>query len=296
MGLEWNYTPETEEFTDGESKTQSSITQKINYKIPVADFYFKYKAQDGNDLSVVIRAPSTVYRGDNYSFTVTYMNNGNSAAYDVPLKGTVDDILVEEIAKVQDFSANISKTYTIKRIADTAANEIHLWANIGVPEGFIDGNLSNNTATAVIKVIDPEPEPTLDEPDIPDKPDDPVNPPDEPSVLPEHCDLTASFLAPRTVYEYEDYSYTVSFTNNSDVELKAVALQGKSNDNILSEIPKTASFKSQETKTFTITGTAGGAGEIYSLWANVKAPEGFRDEKPANNTAVSSITVIKHPP
>jgi len=75
------------------------------------------------------------------------MNSGNSAAYDVPLKGTVDDVLIEEIPEVQDFAANISKTYTIKRTADTTANEIHLWANIGVPEGFIDGNLSNNIAT-----------------------------------------------------------------------------------------------------------------------------------------------------
>jgi hypothetical protein len=294
MGLEWDYTPETEEFTDGESKTQTSITQKIHYQIPTIDFYFKFKAQDGNDLSVIIRAPSTVYRGENYSFTVAYMNSGSSAAYDVPLNGTVNDVLIEEIPEVQNFSANISKTYTIKRTADTAADEIHLWANIGVPEGFIDGNLSNNTATAVIKVIDPEPEP-LDEPDISDKPDDPVNPPDEPPAVPEFCDLTTSILAPRTVYEYEDYSYIVSFTNNSDIELKAVPLQGKNNDNILPEIPKTASFKPQETKSFTITDTAGGAGEIYRLWANIKAPEGFRDEKPANNTAVSSITVIKHP-
>jgi len=294
MGLEWDYTPETEEFTDGESKTLTSVTQKIHYQIPTVDFCFKFKAQDGNDLSVVIRAPSTVYRGNNYTFTVIYMNSGNSPAYDVPLKGTVDDILVEEIPKVQDFSANISKTYTIKRTADTVANEIHLWANIGVPEGFIDGNLSNNTATAVIKVIDPEPESTPDQPDIPDKLDDPVNSPEEPPVPPKLCDLTASILVPRTVYEYEDYSYTVSFTNNSDVELKDVLLQGKNNDNILPEIPKTASFKPQETKSFTITGTAGDAGEVYRLWANVKAPEGFRDEKPTNNTAISSITVVKH--
>ncbi|MFT9494512.1 MULTISPECIES: hypothetical protein [Thermotaleaceae] len=295
MGLEWDYTPETEEFTDGENKTQTSITQKINYKIPTVDFYFKFKDQDGNDLSVVIRAPATVYRGDNYSFTVIYMNSGKSAAYDVPLKGTVDGILIEEIPEVQDFAANISKTYTIKRIADTAANGIHLWANIGVPEGFIDGNLSNNVATAVIKVIDPEPESTPDNPDTPNNPDDPVNPPDEPPVPPELCDLAASILAPRTVYEYEDYSYTVSFTNNSNIELKAVSLQGKNNDNILLQIPKTESFKPKETKSFTITGTAGDAGEVYRLWANVKAPEGFRDEKPANNTAVSSITVVKDP-
>jgi hypothetical protein len=71
------------------------------------------------------------------------MNSGNSPAYDVPLKGTVDDDLIKEIPAVQDFSPNESKTYTIKRKADTSADVINLWANIGVPEGFTDGNLAN---------------------------------------------------------------------------------------------------------------------------------------------------------
>ena len=31
------------EYTDGESKTQTEITQKIHYRIPSADFYFKFK-------------------------------------------------------------------------------------------------------------------------------------------------------------------------------------------------------------------------------------------------------------
>lgn len=297
-GLEWDYTPESAEYIDGESKTQTSVTQKIHYRIPAVDFYFKFKPQDGNDLSVAIRAPATVKRGDNYSFTVTYMNSGKSAAYDVPLKGTVDDVLIEEIPGAQDFTANISKNYTIKRTADTAADEIRLWANIGVPEGFIDGNFSNNTAMVVIKVIDPKPKPTNDNPDNPDDhdnpdtPDDPVNPPDPP-ILPELCDLAASILAPPTVYEHEDYSYTIRFTNNSGIELKAVPFQGKNNENSLPQISKTANFKEWETKSYTITGTAGNAGEIYRLWASVDIPEGLRDEKPTNNTAVSSITVLK---
>jgi len=303
-GLEWDYTPESAEYADGENKSKTSITQKINYKIPVTDFYFKFKAQDGNDLSVAIRAPVTVNRGDSYSFTVIYMNSGKSPAYDVPLKGTVDDNIIEEIPDKQDFTANISKTYTIKRTADTKADEIHLWANIGVPEGFIDGNLSNNTAAVVIKVIDPESEPAPDPgdnpdnpdtPDEPNSPDNPDNPPDEPPVLPEQCDLSVSILAPPTVYEHENYSFTVSFTNNSDMELKAVPLQGKSNENTLLQIPKAANFKPQETKSFAITGIAGNAGEVYRLWGNVEAPKGFTDENPINNTALSSITVVKQP-
>ncbi len=298
QGLEWDYTPETEAFPDGESKTQTEITQKIHYQIPAADFFFKFKPQDGNDLSVIIRAPATIQRGADYSFTVVYMNSGNSPAYDVPLKGTVDGVTIGEIPVVQDFPANSSKIYTIKRTANTAANEITLWANIGVPEGFLDSNLANNTATAVIKIVDPAPETIPDNPDTPDnpdKPDNPSNPPEEPPELSKPCDLSVSIFAPPTVYEQEEYSFIVSFTNQSSLSLKAVSLQGKNNENALPQIPRTADFAAQETKSYTITGTAGNAGEVYGLWANVTAPEGFTDENPVDNTAVSSITVIEKP-
>jgi len=295
MGLEWDYTPESVQYADGESKTQTSITQKINYKIPTTDFYFKFKACDGNDLSVAIRAPATVYRGDSYSFTVVFMNSGNNPAYDVPLRGTVDDDLIKEIPAVQDFSPSDSKTYNIKRTADTKADVIHLWANIGVPEGFIDGNLSNNTATADIQVIDkPAPKPT-NPPEPKDNPDTPAPPGDKPPASPKLCDLSASILAPPTVYEHESYSFTVSFTNRYDVELANAILRGTNNNAALTQIPKTCSFKPGETKSFTISGTAGNAGEIYNLWANIAVPDGFRDDNPANNTAVSKITVVKKP-
>lgn len=121
-GLEWDYTPETAAYTDGESQTQTSITQRINCRIPAADFYFKFKKQDADDLSVTINAPATVYRGDSYSFDVTFTNNGTQPAYDVPLKGKVDDALIKEIPDTQDFAPNESKTYTIKRKAGTSAN------------------------------------------------------------------------------------------------------------------------------------------------------------------------------
>lgn len=295
-GLEWDYTPETKEYPDGKSGTQTEITQKIHYKIPATDFYFKFKACDGNDLSVVIRAPAMVNRGADYSFTVIYMNNGSSWGYDVPMKGTVDGAVIEEIPVMQDFSPNTSKAYEVKRTADTAVDEIHLWANIGVPEGFIDGNLANNTATAVIKIVDPEPEPTPDIPDTPDDtPDDPDNPPDNPPEKPKTCDLSASILAPPTVYEHESYSFTVSFTNQSDKQLDDVPLQAKNNERLLTQIPATGSFKTGETKSFTIENTAGNTGEVYILWANIRAPGGFRDESPVNNTAVSKITVVKKP-
>ncbi len=298
IGLEWDYTPESVQYTDGKSKTQTSITQKINYTIPKTDFYFKFKACDGNDLSVAIRAPATVYRGDSYSFTVIYMNSGKSPAYDVPLKGMVDGVLINEIPAMQDFSPNESKTYTIKRKADTSADVIHLWANIGVPEGFIDSNPSNNTATADIRVVEkpaPEPAKTPEPKDNPDQPDDPDNPPDQPPDSLKLCDLSASILAPPTVYEHESYSFTVSFTNQSDMELKNAILRGTNNGAALTQIPKTCSFKPKETKSFTVTGTAGNAGEIYNLWADITSPDGFRDDNPANNTAVSKITVVKKP-
>ncbi|MEG6521367.1 hypothetical protein [Desulfotomaculum sp. 1211_IL3151] len=300
-GLEWDYTPETKEFTDGESKTMVEITQNIHYQIPAADFYFKFQPQTGNDLSAIIHAPATVNRGADYSFTIIYMNSGSSPAYDVPLKGTVDGIAVEEIPPVQDFSPNQSKTYTVKRTADTAADEIRLWAQIGVPEGFIDGNLANNTTTVIIKVVDPAPEPTPgsndtpDEPDTPDNPDDPGTPPEQPPETKELCDLSAGIMASSTVFEHEEYSFTVSFTNQSSAVLKDVPLLGKNNENLLSQIPKVANFAPQETKTYTINGVAGSAGEIYRLWANVETPEGFTDDNPINNTAVSSITVVAKP-
>ena len=298
IGLEWDYTPESVQYTDGESKTQTSITQKINYTIPKTDFYFKFKVCNGNDLSVAIRAPATVYRGDSYSFTVIYMNSGKSPAYDVPLKGMVDGVLINEIPAMQDFSPNESKTYTIKRKADTSADVIHLWANIGVPEGFIDSNPSNNTATADIREVEkpaPEPAKTPEPKDNPDQPDDPDNPPDQPPDSLKLCDLSASILAPPTVYEHESYSFTVSFTNQSNMELKNAILRGTNNGAALTQIPKTCSFKPKETKSFTVTGTAGNAGEIYNLWADITSPDGFRDDNPANNTAVSKITVVKKP-
>jgi len=298
MGLEWDYTPESAPYTNGESKTQASITQKINYLIPTTDFYFKFKACDGNDLSVAIRAPATVYRGDSYSFTVTFMNNGKSPAYDVPLKGTVDSVPIKEIPATQDFSPNESKTYTIKCTADTKADVIHLWANIGVPTGFVDGNLSNNTATADIRVVEkpaPEPSKTPGPKGNPVPSDNPVPPGDKPPIAPAICDLSVSILAPPTVYEHESYHFTVSFTNQSGMELTNVLLQGTNNDVALTQIPKTGSFKPGETKSFTVAGTAGNAGEVYNLWANVIAPEGFRDDNPTDNTAVSKITVVKKP-
>lgn len=299
MGLEWDYTPESAAYVNGKSKTQTSITQQINYKIPVIDFYFKFKKQDADDLSVVINAPATVYRGDGYSFTVTFTNSGTQPGYDVSLKAKVDEDLMKEIPEIQDFSPNESKTYTVQRKADTSADVIHLWANIGVPEGFIDGNLSNNTATADIRVaLKPVPKPTkTPEPkDNPEQPDNPIPPKDNPPVSPELCDLSASILAPSTVYEHENYSFTMSFTNQSGTALKNAGLQGTNNEAALTQISKTSDFKPQETKSFTITGTAGSKGEVYNLWANIGAPDGFRDENLVNNTAVSKITVVEKSP
>ena len=303
-GLEWRYTPETMEFVNGESKTQTEITQKINYRIPTAVFYFKFKKCSGNDLSVVIQAPSVVKRDADYFFTVIFMNCGDSTAYDVPLGGSVDSVLIREIPGLQDFQANDSKSYTIKRTADTTEDKIILQADIGIPEGFIDGDSTNNRAMAVIKVIDPEPEKTPapendpddpDQPDHPDIPDDPGNPSDTPPKPKELCDLSAGILAAPVVYENEEYSFTVSFTNHSSKALKAVSLLGKNNGNDLRQLPEATDFQPQETKTYSVTGKAGSGGEIYHLWAYVAELEGFRDESPANNTAVSKITVIKKP-
>lgn len=297
-GLEWDYMPETAEYTDGGSKTQTFIIQKINYRIPSADFYFKFKRQDANDLSVTINAPSSVYRGDSYSFEVIYKNNGTQPAYDVPLKGKVDDALIKEIPVIQDFAPDESKTYTIKRKADTLADVIHLWANIGVPEGFIDSNLSNNTAKADIQVIDkPTPKPTnIPEPkDNPDNPDGPT-PPDAKPDPKKLYDLSVSILAPPTVYEHEAYSFTVSFTNHSDTEVTNAALKTSNNDATLELIPKAYSFKPKETKSYVITGKAGNKGETYQLLASIDVPEGFKDEYPNNNNAVSTITVIVKAP
>jgi hypothetical protein len=75
--------------------------------------------------------------------------------------------------------------------------------------------------------------------------------------------------------------------------LKDVVLQSKNNEVALSQIPQTADFNPQETKAYTITGTAGSAGEVYRLWSCIEAPESFKDENPNDNTAVSSITVVK---
>lgn len=295
LGLEWDYTPETDKYTNGESKTQSSITQPINYKVPSADFFFKFKKQDADDLSVVIQAPATVYRGEPYSFTITFINTGSQPAYDVPLKGKVDQDILAPIPEVQDFLPNERKSYTIRRKADTPASIIHLWANIGVPEGFTDSNLTNNTATADIRVVvKTEPNPT--ETPVPRNPNTAVPPTDQPPVAPKICDLSVSIAAPPTVFSKERYSFTISFTNQSQKQLDSVSLLSTNNDTVLKQIPGAYSFKPQETKSFIISATAGSKGEIYNLWAYAGIPEGYRDENPLNNTAVTKITVIEKSP
>ena len=292
-GLEWDYTPETAGYTDGESQTKTAITQKINYIIPVANFYFKFKKQDGNELSVSIHAPETVYRGDSYSFEVVFTNHGAAPAYDVPLIGTVDREQMKEIPAKQDFSPNESKTFTLTRNTDKVGEVITLWAQIEVPEGFMDKNPENNTATSVIRVVEkPEPTPSQGKNPEPDK----ENPPPAENPDPEKlCDLSASIAAPPTVYEGEPYRFTVSFTNHSDRMLKDAAVQGKNNDAVLDSIPKALAFNPLETKTYTLTGQAGHVGEVYNLWANIGVPEGFRDENPVDNTAASKVTVVAKP-
>jgi hypothetical protein len=72
------------------------------------------------------------------------------------LKGTVDGTGIGEIPSIQDFSPNQSKTYTVKTYSQLQLRTKYNYGQtFGVPEGFIDGNLSNNTATATIKVVDP---------------------------------------------------------------------------------------------------------------------------------------------
>ena len=292
-GLEWDYKPETAGYTDGESQTQTVITQKINYMIPVANFYFKFKKQDGNDLSVSIHAPETVYRGDSYSFEEVFTNHGAAPAYDVPLIGTVDREQMKEIPAKQDFSPNESKTFTLTRNTDKAGAVITLWAQIEVPEGFMDKNPENNTATSVIRVVEkPEPTPSQGKNPEPDK----ENPPPAENPDPEKlCDESASIAAPPTVYEGETYRFTVSFTNHSDRMLKDAGVQGKNNEVVLDSIPKALDFNPLETKTYTRTGQAGHVGEVYNLWANIGVPEGFQDENPVDNTAASKITVVAKP-
>lgn len=295
-GLEWDYTPETAGYINGESQTQTVITQKINYMIPAANFYFKFKKQDGNDLSVIIRAPETVYRGDSYSFDVVFTNSGSSPAYNVPLIGTVDRERIQEIPSKQDFLPNESKTFTLTRNTEKAGEVIKLWAYIGVPEGLIDKNMENNTATAVIRVVE-KPEPTPDNDDPEDEPEPgKENPSQEDIPEPRKlCDVSASILAPPTVYEHESYSFTVRFTNHTARMLSGVAVLGKNNDAVLDRIPKVIELIPMETRTFIFTGKAGHASEEYNLWANIEAPNGFRDENPGNNTAASKIIVIATP-
>lgn len=296
-GLEWDYTPETAGYTDGESQTQTSITQKINYMIPATDFYFKFKKQDADDLSVTINAPATVYRGDSYSFDVTFTNNGTQPAYDVPVKGKIDDALIKEIPEIQDFSPNESKTYTIKRKAGTSANVIHLWANIGVPDGFIDGNMSNNTARADIQVIDkpaPKPAKTPEPIDNPDNSDGPT-PPDEKPDPKKLCDLSVSILAPPTVYEHEEYSFTVYFANDTGKALSDVEL-GTLIDNVAATaMPSKASFEPHETKAFTVKAKAGEKDATIKLRSDISPPPEYVDTNLSNNTVSAEIAVVERP-
>jgi hypothetical protein len=186
MGLEWQYVPQTGQYTDGKSKTLSEITQRINYQIPVTDFYFKFLPQDGNDLSVVIRAPVTVNRGTDYSFTVIYMNSGEGTAYDVPLKGTVDGAGIGEIPSLQDFSPNQSKTYTVKCTANTTASEIQLWQTSASRRGLSTATLVTTRQQLRLKSLTPTAGIAFstNNPDDPGQPDNPDNPGTLPDELP----------------------------------------------------------------------------------------------------------------
>ena len=155
----------------------------------MADFFFKFKKLDGNDLLVSIQAPQTVCRGDDYSFTVTYTNAGGQPVFEVPMEGKVDEARIKEIPGIQDFSPNESKTYEIKRTADTTADEIRLWAHIDT-ERRDHKNPDNNTATVAIRErsIGANADPA----DNPGNPDDPIRmTADLPDLRP-----TANILAP----------------------------------------------------------------------------------------------------
>jgi len=121
----------------------------------------------------------------------------------------------------------------------------------------------------VVEKQAPVPAKTPEPQDNPEQPDNPVPPGDKPPILLKLCDLSASILAPPTVYEHESYSFTVSFTNQSDLELANAILRGTSNDAVLTPIPETYNFKPRETKPFTITSTAGNAGEIYTIYGPI---------------------------
>ncbi len=291
-GLEWEYIPETEEYQNGESKDRTEITQPINTRIPATEFFFKFKKTEGSDLSVNIQAPKAVGRGEDYSFTVTY-NNGSQQVYDAVLEGKVDKEGIREIPERQDFNPGESRAYKISRTADTSADEIHLWAHIGIPDGVIDDNPDNNTAEIVIRIIDPEPEaqPSPTPGSNPDDRGDSEHTGDPPD-LPKACDLSVSISAPSAVYEQEDYSYTIYFVNLSGMALDKVPVHAKCNEAILGQLPEEISLLPQETKSYTYTSTAGKAGEEYQLWAEVGVPEGFEDENPVDNTATAKTTVL----
>jgi len=270
-GLEWDYTPEGGGYADGQSPDQTSISQDINYQIPAAKYYFKFDKQDIHNLSVVINAPETVYRGDKYTFTVTYKNSGTQAANGVSLKGKTDGKQIEEIPASWDFQAGESKTYIIERLADTSNDVINLWANIGIPDGYNDANPADNTATAEIKVQD--------------------KPEDKPPGSTESCDLKVEIKAPAEVYEQEEYSFTVIYTNCTDTVLTGASLEAAIDGRGVDSIPSQADFKAKESKSFQVKTKAGEKGTTIHLTAKVSPPVDCTDTNPDNNRAAADIKV-----
>jgi hypothetical protein len=109
------------------------------------------------------------------------------------------------------------------------------------------------------------------------------------------CDVWVNLSSPPTVYEREEYSFTVYFANSTAQELSDVDINVTINDQAVFTVPSTANFKAFEKKAFLVTAKAGEKGVPIRLAAKVSPPAGYKDINPGNNQVAAEIMVLERP-
>ena len=241
---------------------------------------------------------------------MSFTNQSDMELTNAILRGTNNDAALTQIPKTCNFKPGETKSFTITGTAGSKGEIYNLWANIAAPEGFRDDTPIDNTAVSKITVVEkpsgnpPNNTPSNPPNNPPDNPDNPQNPPDNPGTPdnpdspnnPEKlCDVWTNLSCPPTVYEQEEYSFTVYYANSTDKALSGVRLNASIDGRAVSSVSSQADFKAYETKSYLIKGKAGEKGSTIHLSAQVSPPADYKDTNTSNNQAAAEISVVERP-
>ena len=99
-------------------------------------------------------SPPTVYKQEEYSFTVYFTNDTGKAVSSVNLSTLVDSTAAKEVPSTANFEPHETKTFIVKGKAGEKGTTIKLKSDISPQHEYLDTNLSNNTASAEILVVE----------------------------------------------------------------------------------------------------------------------------------------------